>query len=547
MNIQTEHLEDHRVRFTVEFPRERLQEAEKKAARNIAKQVRIPGFRKGKAPYRVLIQNGLGQAIMEDAIETLSKTIYGEVMEQSDIEPYGPGVFEKYEDGTTPTFIYTVPLQPTTKLGDYRSVRREYDEPVVDEADVDEEIEKIRQSRATRREVEGDIESGHIVMADVHAVYADDPPVVEEDEDGTEAVEEEVVEPEADAEVETDEDFDEDDFEEEDDDVPPAKGETCFRQVGTEIILDPDHEAVFHGFNDELIGAKAGDELEFELVVPGPNDEKYNGDVDWLPDAGRLIHFNVLIDKVEEEVLPELDDEFAAEITAEQGETLTMDELRQRIHENMQTRATNEYKDSYIAGVIDEIVEMSEFAYPPLMVEEQIDNKVAEMEQRLSQMGISFEMYTQMMGGDIEQIRATYREEAEVSVRRMLAMGEIVQAEGLTVKQAQIEKHVDEMIAYFMEVQENSDERSLRNLFSKPESMQRVVNEILNDMLTERLVLIAKGEEITDPEDETAEATEPETEVDAAANDEEQQTTEPTAEADDQESDLTEDQENKQS
>lgn len=559
MNIQTEHLEDHRVKFTVEFPRERLDEAKKKAARNIAKQVRIPGFRKGKAPYRILIQNGLEPAIVEDAVEALSQTIYGEVMEQADIEPYGPGVFENYEEGDSPTFIYTVPLRPVTKLGDYRSVRRDYEEPVIDAADADEEIEKIRQSRATRREVEGEIEAGHIVLADVYAVYADDPPVEEADEDQAEADEEAAVEPEADAADEIDEaddedfddDYDDDDFEDEEDYVPPAKGETCVQKIGMEIFTDPDTSELLVGFNDELIGAKAGDEIEFELVVPGPDDEGYEEDSDWSLDAGRRIQFNVLIAKVEEEVLPELDDEFAAELTAEQGETLTMDELRQRVHDNMQARATNEYKDTYITGVVDEIVEMSEFAYPPLMVEEQIDSKMDEMKQRLSEMGISFEMYTQMMGGDIGKIRETYREEAEIAVRRMLALGEIVEAENLTVKPEQIEEHIDEVIAHFMEAREDGDESSLRALFNTPDARSRVLNDILNDMLMERLILIAKGEEIPEADDEIAdEVIDAETDA-AETTGEEQPVAEATVEADYQEADVevdvTEDQENKQS
>jgi trigger factor len=97
LNIQTEQLDNHTARFTVEVEQERLDLAKRNAARKIAKQVRIPGFRKGKAPYHILIQNGLESQILNDAIENLSQDIYRDTLEQSDISPYGPGAFEVFK------------------------------------------------------------------------------------------------------------------------------------------------------------------------------------------------------------------------------------------------------------------------------------------------------------------------------------------------------------------------------------------------------------------------------------------------------------------
>src|SRR5690606_36366724 len=127
LNIQTERLADHTARFTVEVEEERQEKAKQEAAKKIAHRVNIPGFRKGKAPYRILV-NYVGEAaILEDAVDVLGNDVYKDVLEQSDIQPYGPAALEDFGIDPQPTFKFVVPLQPTVDLGEYNTVRLDYE------------------------------------------------------------------------------------------------------------------------------------------------------------------------------------------------------------------------------------------------------------------------------------------------------------------------------------------------------------------------------------------------------------------------------------
>jgi trigger factor len=131
LNIQTERLENHTARMTVAVDTDRLEKAKQKAAQQLSRRVNIPGFRKGKAPYRILL-NYLGEAaILEDAIEVLGNDIYKEALTESGLEPYGPGEIEGVELENGPVLKFIVPLQPEVSLGTYRDVRVEYTAPEV--------------------------------------------------------------------------------------------------------------------------------------------------------------------------------------------------------------------------------------------------------------------------------------------------------------------------------------------------------------------------------------------------------------------------------
>lgn len=458
MNIQTEHLEDHRAKFTVEVDVERLDAAKQKAARNIAKKVNIPGFRKGKVPYRVLIQNGLEPAILEDAIEELSQEIYRETLDQSDVEPYGPGSFDDYSLESTPTFTYTVPLQPTAKLGDYRAIRRDYEEPAVTEEEVEEHLKRLLLEQAEYAESAEAVQLGNRVTLDIHSTFADDPVIVEGDEES---------------------------------EAQPKKGDQFIHQHDAKIYLDPDDEPVLAGFNEALLGANVGDDVDFELVIP-ETDEEY-ADI-----AGRKIQFNVNIANIETALLDELNDEFAEKVTAEEEDgPLNLEGLRARISESILDSKTQSTKDSYFTAVIDDIVEISEFSFPDMMVEEQIEDLIKGFEERLKRSGMSLDVYLNVTGQSKEAIEEEYKEPAIISIKRSLAMREVIIAEKLTVPEAEITKRIDELVARFGEQAE-----AIRGMFDTPDMRMRMANDVLQEFVVNRVIAIARGEEIPEPSEE---------------------------------------------
>ena len=188
MNIQTERLEDQTARVTVEIDAERLDAAKHKAAQQISRKVNIPGFRKGKVPYRVLL-NYVGEgAILEDAVELLSQEVYREVLPETGLEPYGPGVLtEVKSEEATPTFIYVVPLQPTVDLSDYRSVRIPYDLPETTDEAVNRAMKNLQEQNAVVEESHQAVVLGNRVTLDLHSFILDDHEEEENAEESGEA------------------------------------------------------------------------------------------------------------------------------------------------------------------------------------------------------------------------------------------------------------------------------------------------------------------------------------------------------------------------
>ncbi|MBC7869843.1 MAG: trigger factor [Chitinophagaceae bacterium] len=458
MNIQTEHLEDHTARFTVEIENERLDKSKQKAARAIAGRVNIPGFRKGKAPYRILVQY-VGEAnILQDAVDDLSQEIYKETIEQSNIEPYGPGSWDDFKLDPAPTFIYTVPLQPTVTLGDYRSVRRDYESPSVDDAAVDDAMKRLQDQEALVEENNRPVEIGNRVTLDIHSEFADDAPEVLTDEatptDG-EAL-----------------------------NVAPPKGTEFVHEHDGVITLEAEEEPLLPGFKQALVGATVGQEMEFELTVP-------DGDEEYVDIIGRKIAFHVTVKKIEVVTLPVMNDDFAAKVTATEETPLTLLELRMRMRQNLQDALDRRSKSTFADLVLEEMVDKSTIAYPEAMIQEQIDGMVKDLERRLQQQNITLEMYYKVTNRTEEDIRGDYREPAIEAVRRMLVLREVMVAEKIKVADEQIDKRIDELLTQFGEQAE-----LFRGVFDTPNMRVSILNELLEQNVFDRIVAIAQGEEI---------------------------------------------------
>src|SRR5262249_45920333 len=148
LNIQTEHIENHRVRLTVEVAPDRVEKAMQSAARRIAQQVNIPGFRKGKAPYNIVIQKFGERVVLDEALETLGNDTYKEARDETKIEPYAPGSLDNVEDKPTLKLTFTIPKQPEVDLANYREVRLPFEVKEVEDKQVTNNIEAMRDQQA---------------------------------------------------------------------------------------------------------------------------------------------------------------------------------------------------------------------------------------------------------------------------------------------------------------------------------------------------------------------------------------------------------------
>ena len=170
LNIQTERIENHNARFTVTLEPSQLEKAKQQSARKLSQKYNIPGFRKGKAPYNIVLRFFGEASILEDAIEILGNDVYKQALDESGIAPYAPGQLENFEAEPEPKFTFIVPMQPTVDLGNYRSVRMEYTEPVVEDTQVDKAMRQLQEDQALYEESTKPVEYGQpLFLIDPHA------------------------------------------------------------------------------------------------------------------------------------------------------------------------------------------------------------------------------------------------------------------------------------------------------------------------------------------------------------------------------------------
>lgn len=480
--MQTERLENHTARLTVEVVPERFEKAMQAAARKIARQVNIPGFRRGKAPYRI-VKNYVGEgALLEDAVEILGNEVYREALEASELEPYAPGQLEDVELENTPTFKFIVPLQPTVELNEYRSVRVDYEAPTIEDDEVDNTLQALREQNALVEESHQPVQPGNRVTIDIHGqmvVEDDDDEAKDEDED-------DVAASDADTEAETDTG---DGHEEHHHQVDEN---TIIHEHDAVMNLDADNEPI-PGFVDALTGATVGETREFTLTYPDDEDA-------YQEMAGETARFSVTVKKIETVTLPELNDQFAANVTEEEDEPLTLLQLRMRIRENLQNAADERATNAYAQDVLTQIVEQADIHYPEEMVQEQVDQMLERFDQQLRQQRLTLDTYMTLYNKTKEDLFEENREAAEATVRRSLVLYELLRREGIGLEEADVEAEIDRMMANFGEHAEQ-----LRSLFAQESMRDNIANDLLNRKVYERLAAIGKGEapELPDPASDT--------------------------------------------
>lgn len=534
MNIQTERLENHTARLTVEVSPDRLEAAKRDAVRKIAKAVEIPGFRKGKAPHNLVLRY-VGEArVMEDAIEELGQIIYRETLDNAEVKPYGQGALEEVKVDPL-TFIYTVSLQPSVELGEYRSIRLEYTPPVITDADVERALKSLQDQEAISEESQESVAVGDRITVDVHSFFVEEDHDEAEGEAGTDDIEE-VLDAEM---IDADEDDDTGEIDAHHD--HEHTGDPYIHEHDVAMVLrEGDDEPMGPGFVAAMLGANIGDTREFVLVYPTKEEKAEIAD----EIAGRSVEFVITVKKIENVTLPEMDDEFAAKFTDRFGDPsdlvetlpvvedeveveiaegeasstdtetpeteenaaeaevvltrpqLTLEQLRERVREALIQEATSSIDKAYSDRVLDEIVNGANVAYPEEMLDEQLDSMIENLDQRLRQQGISLEMYQSLTGKTRDDLRNDYREQSEAMVKRSLVLFEVAIAENLQVAPADFEAYVD---ATMQRLGFASPE--FRKTFDNPSVRENIYNRIIQDKTFEWIAALGKG---TAPEVETA-------------------------------------------
>ncbi|MBX3062487.1 MAG: trigger factor [Anaerolineae bacterium] len=460
MATQVEHLENHTARLTVDVPKDRFEKAMQSAAKRISGQLNIPGFRRGKAPYPVVLRYVGPQALVEEAMDKLSQDVYRDALTESKIEPYAPGEVEAVETDPEVVIKFLVAKQPEVELGSYRDVRVPYEIPEVTDEEVNKTIEQMRESRAVVETVERPAQLGDQVK---FHVYGD--AFIPQDKEATEAAEGDAEKP-AEAEASAAEE-------------QPLMVEE-FIDEDMDDTLDEDAEKdLVPGFSANIVGMKAGDEKTFRISLPADfRETRY---------AGHDVEFKVKVEEVRSRTLPELNDDFAKK--SFNGETDNLLDFRIRVRKDLQEAAKRRYDNEYVDKVMGQMVEGAKLKYPEAMIDASIHEMIDSLDRNLRNSGLSLDYYMQVQKKTHEDLHEDYHDTAIQRIERSLLLGDIARAENITIDRDTIMARIDEMAESF-----GDQKDQFKKVLMSPENQQGIALDLLTDAAQKRIIAIGKGE-----------------------------------------------------
>ena len=383
MKVTAEHGEHREVTLTIAVEQDKLEKASEGAAKRISGRVSIPGFRKGKAPRRI-VENFVGKdAILQEAFEGIAKDAFEEALTQQNMEPVTRPEIDivTLEEGKDVVFTATFTQRPEVKLGTYKGLVVEKKDVTITDEDIDRQIEGMREHQGTLIDAPADaaVQKNDFVTLDFEG-FVDGVPF-----DG-------------------------------------GKSEDYPLQIGSGSFIP--------GFEDQLIGAKIGEEREVNVTFP----EEYHAE----NLKGKPAVFKCVVRSIKSRELPALDDAFAKK--ASKFETLA--ELREDVRRNLTANAERQAEAERRTKAIDMATDGTQMEIPPVMIDNRITAMIQEMAMRLEQQGMSLEQYLQYAGLDMARIREEYREAAEKNVRTDLMLEEVAKVEGIKVEARDLDQEV---------------------------------------------------------------------------------------------------------
>ena len=432
MKVTLERLPESRVQLQIEIDEDRLERSLDSAYKRIAQKNRFPGFRPGKAP-RNIVERAVGrQGLIREALDKLVPDAYNEAIETEDVDAIGQPELEI--DQLEPVkFTAIVPVRPKVELNDYRSIRVEPETVEVTDEMVSEQIELLQRRHATHIPVERPVQWNDILIADVKG---------------------------------------------------EAEGDQFLEDENAEFPLREGQVLFLDGLAEGFIGMSKGETKELTLKIP----EDFR--VERL--QGKDAKFTLHIREVKEEKLPELDDEFAAMINAEEFENF--EALKSRIEADIRKQLEESATAKLRNEAVDKLVEAATIEYPKLLVEHEIDHLIGEA---TGNDKAQYQNYLRTVGRSEAEFRETWREAADLRVRRSLVLQQLQEAEGLDVSAEEIDQELDSLVAPM-----GDDAARFRQMFASEEGVATIRRNLLSRKTLDRLEAIATGEQQEEPTDE---------------------------------------------
>ena len=408
MSVQVEKLEKNMAKLTIEVSAAEFEKALEDAFLKNKNKISVPGFRKGKVP-RQMVEKMYGPEIFyEDAANALIPDAYSKALDECEEDIVSSPEIDvtQIEKGKSFIFTATVALKPEVKLGKYKGVKVEAAEVTVTDEEVDAKIEKERENNARTIEVtDRPVKDGDMTVLDFEGFV-----------DGVA--------------------FD------------GGKGENYSLTIGSGAFIP--------GFEEQLVGAEIGKEVEVNVTFP----EDYQAE----ELKGKAAVFKCTIKEIKEKELPALDDEFASEVS----EFDTLEEYKKDVKETLTIEKEKAARDAKEAAVIDAIIADSDMDIPEAMVTTQQKQMIDEFAQRMQMQGLSMEQYFQFTGATLDKMMEQVKPQAETRIKSRLVLEAVAAKEGIEATEEDYEEEIKTMAeVYQMEpdkIKEMLPEKSVKGI-----------------------------------------------------------------------------------
>lgn len=389
MSVQVEKLEKNMAKLTIEVSSEEFENAIAKAYKKNKNKISMPGFRKGKAP-RAMIEKMYGKGIFyEDAANSIIPDAYADAAKESELEIVAQPEIDvtQIESGKPFIFTATVALKPEVTLGEYKGIEVEKKEVEVTDEEVEAEINKVRESNARMLDIDDRAtQDGDTVLIDFDGYV-----------DGKQ-------------------------FE-------GGKADDYSLVLGSHSFID--------NFEEQLVGKNIGDDVEVNVTFP----ENYQAE----ELQGKPAVFKVKIKEIKVKELPELDDDFAKDVS----EFDTLDELKADLKKQIGERKTASANTDFENQLLEQVCDNMEVEIPECMFDQKCDEMIQDYAYRLQMQGIDLNTYLGYLGQTQEQFKAQFMDGAKQQVKTQIALDAIVEAEKLEATEDEINAEIDKLAAQY--------------------------------------------------------------------------------------------------
>ncbi len=391
MNIKSIEKNGNQATIVVEIDKDLMESGVQKAYMKARKNIMIPGFRKGKAPRKMIESMYGAHVFYEDGLEEIFPEVYEFAVVKQDVKAVGrPSLTDMdINDENVVTITMTTDVYPEVTLGDYKGLEVEKAEATVSDEQVEAELNRMAQNVASTETVERAAQMGDTANIDFEGF-----------DNGVA--------------------FD------------GGKGDNFDLKLGSGSFVP--------GFEEQVVGMSAGEEKDIDITFP----EDYHADL-----AGKPVVFHVKLNKVTVTNVPALDDEFAKDVS----EFESLEELKADIRAKALEKAQKQIDSAFEQACVDKAAENTTVDMPASLVELELDNQMERFAYQLQMSGYSVEQYAKMMGGDLSTMRNAFRPAAEKQAKANVTLAKIVEVEGITVTDEDIDAEFEEMAKqYEMEV-----------------------------------------------------------------------------------------------